>query len=307
MILFNKDNRGSEELYELSGTFQASTNFAAIETEVESAINEVTKIFGAPIITLAQQIYEKQNPTEDEKTLLRLVRRPIAFHAIRNYSKITGLTHGSTGRRITVGDNEKVPFEWMIDRDDREMQERYYRALDALFFYLANKQEVPDAWKESEIYKRLSGSTIATLDEMERIYPVNHSYYTFFTLLPLMRETQQHMESLLASGKNAAGTMPDATKEKCKKYVVLGAITKALRRWSISIFPSEVARQFAPSYQGNRESRAAAMEEIEWSIQHLEKEANDVLSEIMDDIGNNPYDEFPLIPKNVPGQKYFTT
>lgn len=49
------------------------------------------------------------------------------------------------------------------------------------------------------------------------------------------------------------------------------------------------------------------MEEIEWSIQHLEKEANDVLSEIMDDIGNNPYDEFPLIPKNDPGQKYFTT
>jgi len=306
-MLFNKDNNGSKELFEISGTFQASTPFNAITTEISSAIDIISGIVGAGIVSRAEIIYESSNvPEGDDAILLELVRRPVAFLAICNYSKITGLSHGASGRKMTVGDNEKIPFEWMIDRDDREMRERYYRALDSLFSYLTSKNT--EEWKQSDAYKALSDSLIQNLAQFEQVYPVNHSQYTFFTILPLLVEAKNKLEEIIGSDKMAeimAGSCP-ATTPKARKYTALTALVTALKRWSISIFPIEVARQFAPSYQGNKENRPATKEEIEWAIDNLSKQAAEAQAEVICDISGNPYKGFPLIPENDPKNKYFT-
>lgn len=302
MPLFNKNNNGSLELYELSGTFQASTNYAAVATEIASATIDVEHMVGKEVMRLAEEIYNQESPDEKERAFLDLVRRPVAFLAIRNYSKITGLTHGSTGRRLTVGDNEKVPFEWMIDRDDREMQERYYRALDALFCHLMESDDAPEAWRQSPLYRRLAASAVPSLQAMEEVYPVNHSYYTWFAMLPLFEESQEKIRRLV--GAEAMERI--STTAPCRRYIVLSALITALQRWSITVFPTEVARQFAPSYQGNRENRAATTEEIEWAIAHLKAETDACLTEILEDAGRKPYDGYPMTPKNDPRQKYYT-
>lgn len=298
-MLFNKNDNGSVELYELSGTFQAATPFSAVATEVISAQMEVARVVGDAVVAKAEAIYAQENISSENQEYLDMVRRPVAFLAICNFSRITGLTHGASGRKMTVGDNEKVPFEWMIDRDDREMRERYYRSLDALFGYLTAKND--SDWKATPIYQRTAQLLVPSLSAMEQVYPVAHSQYTFFMMVPLMEETQAKLLS------EAGGTeIPEAQLPAARRFIVLKALVLALRRWALSVFPTEVARQFAPSYQGNKEKRVATTEEIDWAVAKLEEQASQAESEVLAEVKENPYKGFPLIPENDPKNKYFT-
>lgn len=302
-MLFNKNNEGSLEIYNLSGAFEANTPFSAIASEVISATTDVAAIIGNAVIEAAQTIYNKQTPTDEERTFLDTVRRPIAFLAVGNYARITLLRHDATGRKMVTGDNEKVPFEWMVDRDDRELRERYYRAMDALFAYLT-KTNV-SAWKETDAYKRASASLVDSLSKMEEVYPVDHSQYTYYMLLPLMLEAQAKL--LKEIKKSDKSGIPEGVRPAAARFIVLKALITALRRWALSVFPTEVARQFAPSYQGNKEKQVATKEEIDWAIGKLEAQAAEAEAEVIEDVKGNPYKGFPLVPENDPKNKYFTT
>lgn len=299
-MLFNKNSNGSLEIFQLTGAFEANTPFLAIESEIRAATTEVGACVGKAVIDHAQEIYDKTTPDADELKYLENVRRPIAFLAVGNYAKTTILRHDATGRKMTVGDNERVPFEWMIDRDDRELRERYFRALDTLFAFLYGAGD--SSWKETQAYKNSEECLVKSLPEMEDVYPIEHSYYTYYRLLPLMLEAQRRL--LKISGVT---TLPEELLGAARRYIVLSALVTALKRWAITIFPTEVARQFAPSYQGNKEKRVATTEEIEWAISKLEAQALEAETEILEVEKGNPYKGFPLIPENDPKNKYFTT
>ena len=305
-MLFNKDGKGNEELHALSGNFQSGDKFTAIQAEIDAATRHVSGIVGPEVIKKASDLYVKMNITAAEAEFVDMVRRPIAFLAISNYSKATIVSHGKTGRRMVVADSEKIPFEWMIDRDDREMRERYYRALDALFTYLS--EEDSQEWKFSDACVKSKTCLVMNLAQMEEVYPVNHSQYTYFTMLPLLLEKQKVLCGLVGQDNWERIVEDEAGKlhAPARKFIVLKALVAALKRWSIAVFPTEVARQFAPSYQGNRENRTATTEEIEWTISKLEEEIADAQAELLTELDGNPYGFFPLIPKNDPRKKYFT-
>lgn len=308
-MLFNKDLNGSLELYEISGTFQASSDFHGIESEIESATAEVAAIVGEAVIAAAEAAYQAVSPSAEEKALADAVRKPVAFLAISMHARLNALSHGETGRKLKVDENEKIPFEWMVDRDDREMRERYYRALDALFRYLETTSI--EAWKTSANRIRLQGSAVKSMGALEDVYPVEHSYYMFYRLLPLMLEFQEgrlrkligdeRMDALV-SGSEMAAPWQDAA----RLCIILHAIATAVRRWSVETFPLAIARRFSPSYQGNRSSTAAATKEIDWYVENILKQASEAETELMSALSGNPYDEIPLIPENDPGKKYFT-
>ena len=138
MILFNKDGRGSEELENITGQWYASSPYRLIRTEIDFAIREVRGRVGDAVMEAASDAYQSGS----DEALLNAVRLPVAFLAIMRYAALSSVSHESTGRKVKMDDNEKMPFEWMVDRDDRAMRERYYRALDALYSYLEeNKVE----------------------------------------------------------------------------------------------------------------------------------------------------------------------
>lgn len=68
-----------------------------------------------------------------------------------------------------------------------------------------------------------------------------------------------------------------------------------------------IARRFAPSYQGNRESRAATVQEIEWYISGLEDDLKSLKNDIIVSVGGGSGSTFHLIPENDPKNKFFTT
>lgn len=308
-MLFNKNGKGSEELYGISGIFQASTDYRSIAAEIDSATAEVAAIVGSAVMESAEEIYDKEAPTDGEKALLAAVRLPVAYLAIGMYSKLAGVSHGDTGRKMKVGDDEKIPFEWMIDRDDRELRERYYRALDALIRHLEATEN--ESWKNSDTRSSAADCLVGDLTAVERVYPIEHSYYMFYRLLPIFLEIQQtklrkvvgdeNYAKLLQKDASVADILPQAM-----RFIVLRALIVAVQRWSIDSFPLSIARRFSPSYQGNRERRAATTEEIDWYVSKLELQAQDAALELQAAGGTDPYENLDLIPENDPRKKYFT-
>ena len=314
-MIFNKNGKGSDELYKLSGTFQASTDFNAIAAEIDSATAEVADIVGQDVIAAAEEIYAKLQPNADEQKFLQAVQRAVAYLAIGRYARLTGLSHGDTGRKIKTDENEKIPFEWMIDRDDREMRERYFRALDALFALLetaAPETEWEEAWKKSEARILAMSLIVKTLHDVECVYPLEHSRYMFHMLAPVIKEIQDtRLLNIIGTDRLQKLIDGDSSVQNIRnqsiRLTVLLAMATAVKRWSVEVFPLSVARRFYPSYQGNRASVQTSTAEMEWFIDKLESQAKDAALELQTAITGNPYEGIELVPENSPRNKYFTT
>lgn len=302
-MLFNKNDNGSQELYELTGTFYASTKYSSIASDVEHATLELAKIVGQEIIRAAEEEYIKESP---DMEFLNKVRMPVAVLAVADFSRQNIVSHEDSGSKVKVDDNEKVPFEWMIDRDNMEQKERYYRSVDALCAYLVDSGR---DWSG----KAPSGDCIISgLEDFEAVYPINGSYYTFYMFRQLLIDVQRReLMKVVGEDDISAAISSPGTPLACamREFVVLKALVKGVKRWSVAVFPIEVARGFSPSYQGNRETSKATIREIEWFIGKIEEQAAEAMQEILSlaDNAKNTYDGFPLIPRNNPREKYFTT
>lgn len=313
--LFNKDNTGPAEIQKLTGIYHASNDYSVIETEIFDAMRTVSMLVGPAVMEKACEAYETGG---DDTGLVEAVQLPVAILAVSRYSKNNLVSHEDSGSKVKTDENEKIPFEWMVDRDERAQRERYYRAMDALYAFL-EKSELPE-WMNSNEKNKAQTSVVKTIQEFERIYPVDGSYYVYFMLQNLVIERQPSISRMVGSElwkKILAGTTEEGDPEKekveamiplCQRYGVLSAIIQAVRRWSLEVFPLSVARRFAPSYQGNRQSRAATREEMEAYIAGLEGQLEDTrleMAEVLDD-GKNPWDGADVMPHNDPRNKFFT-
>lgn len=283
------------ELYQITGTFKASTDFTVIANDIEDATAELCTTIG-PVVEQVQKNYTDG----EENDTLKLVQRVIASRALCYFAKNTGLSHDSTGRKLKVDENEKIPFEWMIDRDDRELKERYYRALDRLYLHL--EKEDSEEWKKCSISKQRAELFVKDFNVFESVYPLNGSRYTFYKLIPLMLEAQKRLAIILKSNDS----LPD--NPGTSKYIILKALVIALERWNLNIFPLEISRGFSPSYQGNKETQPATLAEIDRTKAALSSQAEEALKALLIEINkDNPTTGASLLPKNDRTNKFFTT
>lgn len=300
-MLFNLHNDGSRELQELTGLFYANNSFATIAPEIRTATDTVASLVGEDIIKTAEDRYESLSPDMD---FINVVRMPIACLAIMNWSKQNLVSHEDSGRKMKLNDNDKVPFEWMIDRDDRELREKYYRAMDALYAYMAKD---PDKWGITAFETE---SVVRNVNDLERIFPIEQSSYCFHLLLPLFIEVQRTTIKKLigVEGFETIKTDPDGEfAYHVRRLVVLKALAVAVRRWSLTVFPLMVARRFAPSYQGNNEHSLATLKEIDWYVQGLQADAAAAQTELQELMsgGANGWKEVRLLPENDKRKKFF--
>lgn len=301
--LFNRDNDGSKELEALTGQWYASSNFTLIATELRSATEEVGKLVGSGVMEAAQEAYESATDFE----FVDAVRLPVACLALMRYSALTSISHEPTGSKVKMDDNERSPFEWQIDRDDRAMRERYYRSLDAMFGYLEDNQV--ESWVNSSKRALLAESIVKDLTQFEAVYPIDGSHYVYYMLQPLVIERQKAVIEPFAGeawASISAGTASDDAMRLARRAAILSAVVTAGTRWTLEVFPIEIARRFSPTYQGNRANRAATIEEIDWYLGNLKKEIEDALRDLAEELSGEKTAP-KLIPTNCPGNKYFTT
>ena len=308
-MIFNKDGNGAVELYDLTGIYCAANDFNGIAGELLDASREVANIVGGAVMQRAEEAYDKGEDPE----LVKAVQLSVACLALVRYFRQTVLSHNDSGRKIIAGEDEKVPFEWMIDRDDRAMQEKYYRSLDALFAYL-EKSEMPE-WKESQVRKTVTRSIVKDIHDFEAVYPIEQSRYTFFMLLPLVVEVQitKIQKALGESWSKISGDVVADEDQTllyyAKKVAVLNAVVTAVERWSIEVFPQSIARRFVPTYQGNRASSSASIAEMEWYINKLKQQADEAMQDLLSVVAghSNRYEDYPLMPQNGRDKKFFNS
>lgn len=304
MRFFNKDNRGAYELSLLTGTYSASNVYSNIESEVIFATEELAKLLGSSIMKRASDFYMAHSIDDSlDAKLVQHIQRAIACLATSRYHQQTLVSHGDSGRKVKADGSETMAWEWMIERDDRAARERYYRTLDSLFGFLEQHNSTFQEWREAPVHASLLDCLVGDLGMLEQVYPVNGSYYTFFRLLPIMKEVQEEKLRPLCGESWAKVTNDGLLTTMARRFVVLSALAEAVRRWSLEVFPLSVARVFCSTYQGGRGSSAATKEEIEWFVESMQKAAEEVQRKILSTL--KPSTVAELFAHNNPTQKHF--
>ena len=307
-MILNKDQKGSEELYQLTGTFAAGADFKAIEEDIYLAEQELIRFIGRALYDKAQNIYcptettspptiQPQNPSLDQQ-FVRRVQIPVAYRAMYHYYRRNVVSHDGSGRKLKVADGEKVPWSWMLERDDEMLLDNYYRNLDALFRFLEEQQY--EEWKTSPLRKILANALIGSLADFEAVYPLDGSYYTFYTMLPFIKETEHRFITPLTEGV----VLTEDQRADARRFVALHTMILAVERLSISAFPSGIAQRFTDSHQGRSGRSNPSLEEQRSYLVTLRRQADDALRLFKE--GLSPAGEYPLTPHNESSNKFFT-
>ena len=307
-MILNKDQKGSEELYQLTGTFAAGADFKAIEEDIYLAEQELIRFIGRALYDKAQNIYcptettspptiQPQNPALDQQ-FVRRVQIPVAYRAMYHYYRRNVVSHDGSGRKLKVADGEKVPWSWMLERDDEMLLDNYYRNLDALFRFLEEQQY--EEWTASPLRKILANALIGSLADFEAVYPLDGSYYTFYTMLPFIKETEHRFITPLTEGV----VLTEDQRADARRFVALHTMILAVERLSISAFPSGIAQRFTDSHQGRSGRSNPSLEEQRSYLVTLRRQADDALRLFKE--GLSPAGEYPLTPHNETSNKFFT-
>lgn len=305
-MIFNKENKGAQELRELTGNYYANNKFNKIAGEIELAAEELAALVGDDVMVLAGKYYAE--PGEDaDAELVRKVQRPIAILATLRMYRKNDLSHEDDGRKFKMATDgsEKLPWEWQLDRDDALHLEEYYKAVDALIRYL-NKEQLKE-WTETASYKLSQTLIIRNGEAFDSYFPIERSERMYLMLVPFIREAQ------MLTVKRAYGSgWDDLLEEKdvpetdahfaaCKAVALL-AMSMALRRLSLGVIPGGVIRRFMTE-NGMGESEPASLKDVERVAGWMADDATTWVNEMKLARDGGPA-EYELLPKNDRRNKY---
>lgn len=294
MKLLFEENTFSEEFKELIGFVDADTDFNSIKSDMISASKEMKKLVG-PIYEAAVDVFENEEPTETETELLYHVRYPIALNAFRASLGTSDVQHTVNGRVTRAEEHERAPWEWLIERDDRNQERKYYRALDDLLVYLDEENPpclidtVPKHWKDTPEYKKQREYFVNSTDDFDEYFPIN-SRFLLVRMLPGIRKAERsHILPIIGKEKfdalktaHEAGNVPEEDEtlyERIKEACVYFALAWAMKRLTPTLFPEGALQQFEISSLINLKKKPEKME-AQLAFQEFTKDAESLFREI---------------------------
>lgn len=216
-MLFNKSSNGATELKKVTGNYYKSNDFNRIETDVILQEEEIIKIIGQDVYDLAQAHYDSSNyntgaiKTDPDASgsgsgsgtgtgvnqlwlldqLVQHIQIPVGILATLEYYKRNDISHEDTGRKVKIDSAvEKLPWEWMYDRDEAASLKMGNRTIDRLINFLDTYEDYIDEWKESE-YKTLSRSLfINNADTFDGCFPIDKSRVFYSKLIPIQKKNE---------------------------------------------------------------------------------------------------------------------
>ena len=169
--------------------------------------------------------------------------------AVANITMASQLIFDSINRRKNQVDVYKYEIEGM----KRAYMDNYYNAMDSIIQRLMSTEvtsentDSPAAlWRKSRYYKIIDSCKIKTTEAFDSIYPIDLSYFFFFRLLPLQKETLDERLSAYydrLTADNRERIEPVLTLALAKK-----TIAKSLHRFDILEFPPTIRNLFDDSH-----------------------------------------------------------
>ena len=283
-MIFNKTKKGSAELYNLTGTWYKANDFTGISEDIVLAQNEVIKLIGKATFDRAHSRYmtDEYDPEvssdDPEDMLVRRVQLPVAYKAMHHFYQRNLVSHEDSGRKVKISENEKLPWAWQIEKDDAVLRDTFFRTLDELYLFL--EQTDIKEWKDSPLRTQQQQSILRTLDQFESIYPLDGSFYTFYTLIPFILEVQQRFVRPIAGDR----------------YMSL-----------LSDIDSDIgiSQRFADSFQGKGAGKTPSTDALKFYLSALDHQAATALEEFHEALSATA-EKYSLLPDNDPRNKFFS-
>jgi hypothetical protein len=195
-MLFNKTDNGIDELKELTGFLYAYNNFDNIRTDIMLAHEDMERLIGVDVMDAAKSHYESENMgAESYEIMTGLVKHlqlPLAYYAIHSFSQNADISHEDSGRKVKIdADREKLPWEWMLEKDERAILRKAHRTTDRLISYLDKNSEDIAEWAESDARKAIKKQFFQSTDQFNAIYPIDHSRRFFLHIQPFIAEAER--------------------------------------------------------------------------------------------------------------------
>lgn len=197
-MLFDKSGTGIDELKELTGFLYSYNNFENIRTDLELAQEDMAALIGDELMGVADEHYNSEDfGAEDFELLTELVKKiqlPVAYFAIYSFSQNADISHEDSGRKVKIdADREKMPWEWMLDKDEKAILKKAHKTTDRLISFLEKNISEEDlaAWAESDARAAIKGQFIDSAEVFNSIYPIDNSRRFFLVISPFIREAER--------------------------------------------------------------------------------------------------------------------
>lgn len=210
-MLFNKSENGIDELKTLTGFMYSYNKFDNIRTDLELAQEDLERIIGAEVMELAENHYKSSNYQAAEldpipegepgnillTELVNHIQLPIAYHAIHSFSQNTDISHEDSGRKVKIdAEREKLPWEWMLEKDEKAILKKAYRTTDRLISFLDKNIDLFPEWAQSAARSNIKGQFISSVDDF--IYPIDNSRRFLIIIRPFIDEAERkHISPVL--------------------------------------------------------------------------------------------------------------
>lgn len=228
--------------------------------------------------------------------------------AVANMTMASQLIFDSINRRKNQVDVYKYEIEGM----KRAYMDNYYNAMDSVIQRLmsievtSENTDSPAAlWRKSRYYKIIDSCKIKTTEAFDFIYPIDLSYFFFFRLLPLQKETLDERLSAYYD------RLTDENRERVDPILTLAllkkTVAKSLRRFDILEFPPTIRNLFDDSHasrtgKDEHDAALALADRLDLEAEELISNADTLLSTdasidfCSNSAYNRPEDQIVILP-----------
>jgi hypothetical protein len=217
----------------------------------------------------------------DMEDLLLELQYAIAIRAMSQHVLKTDLAKTTNGRKMRADDQEKTPWDWMLDRDNEQMQRDYYKAVAVVIELI----EFYEVWLDSEKRATLHSSIMTSLDDIKTHYH-QATQFLFYQLVPGFKLIQEReiatrvdaatMTQLLGIPDPKFGRLKMISKQVC----CLGAMIWGLKSLRISIFPEGVMQSFTSDRNSTQVKGLIDPGAVNQTIYHFKTELDRSIKEL---------------------------
>ncbi|MEI6865786.1 DUF6712 family protein [Flavicella sp.] len=257
-------------------------DFNKLKPKLITASNDVIGLIGKEMYALALVEFKKEAAEEKNLDIIFNIANPIAIQAYRKYAPHNDLSHTTKGRLNRVEDNEKSPFQWMIENDNNALERSYYEALDDLIKYLDSSIV---SWKETSAYKATHGLFLNSPCDFDTYFPIGNSRLLFLKLAPGIRraetrEIKSRLGSELYTSLKEPANGNEALLDKVREACVYSALAWSMRRLSVQLFPEGVLQGFSSERMTQKATKAPENNEAFAVARYFESDAKDAFLEL---------------------------
>ena len=201
--------------------------------------------------------------------------------AVANMTMASQLIFDSINRRKNHVDVYKYEVEGM----KRAYMDNYYNAMDSIIQRLMSTKVTSEntaspaaLWRKSRYYKIIDSCKIKTTEAFDSIYPIDLSYFFFFRILPLQKETLDERLSAYYD------RLTDENRERVEPILTLAllkkTVAKSLRRFDILEFPPTIRNLFDDSHASRtgKDELLALADRLDLEAEELISNADTLLS-----------------------------